>query len=448
MPGIKLAIIGGGSPYMTSMLGTVARYAQEGGLAGTEVVLMDINEENVKQVYDWAVAGIENDKLPLKISWTTNLDEALPGSDFVLSSFRVGGLDGRYLDETIPVKYHELGSETVGIGGVFYCLRTVPAIMRLSEAMQKHCPNAWLVHYSNPTYMVCDATMRAGHSKTIGLCDGIFGVRWLACKLLGISPSRAHEIDAYVSGVNHFTWCMKLFHGERDLYAEMDELVAKADLTPGAGYEVIDENRALNQIEVDCCRLYKIFGILPGSAYYARYYYTLRDYLDHLCDPAHEHRSQWLKGIREEKFAKIRAELANGTARIAPLDHEDSAHGDQAIGAIHAIANDTREIDAVNVRNNGVVPNLPVDRIVEVSCTLGHAGALPIAPGPLPKGVETMIRAASDFGSLAVDAALSGDKRDVMQAVMAHPAHRDLDIAEKMVNELFEAHEQWLPQFK
>ncbi len=447
MPAVKLTIVGGGSAYMTSMFASLARYARQGGLAGSEITLMDINAEAVELMGRWAQAAVEATGLPLTFTHTTDLNAALDGADFVLSSFRTAGLDHRYLDETLPLKHGELGSETVGVGGLFMALRGVPEAVKLAEAIEARCPSAWLISYTNPAHMICEATFRAGHERTIGLCDGVCGVQWLACKLLKIPTTRWGEIEAYVAGVNHLTWTLKLFHQGRDLYAEMDDLIARADLTAPASYEEIDGNPLLNEIEVDACRLYRHFGILPGSIYYARYYYNLRKLMGHLTDPAHEHRSQWLQARAKMKRDYIRKQLESGEASFKAVDEEDASHGDQAIGAIHAVANDTRKLETANVLNRGAVPELPDDAVVEVGCILGAHGAIPVAAGHLPAGVVGMVRDAHDFGRLSVDAALSGDRRLVLQAAMAHPAHRDLDVIEKVIDEMFEAHRAYLPQF-
>ena len=112
------------------------------------------------------------------------------------------------------------------------------------------------------------------------------------------------------------------------------------------------------------------------------------------------------------------------------------------------MANDLQTPETVNVVNNGTVPNLPDDAIVEVGSILGSDGAKPVAVGALPFGVQGMVQCAYEFGKLTVDAALAGDRKLVLQAAMAHPAHRDLDVMEKVIDELFEAHKQWLPKFK
>ncbi len=224
MPAIRLCIVGGGSAYMTSMFSSLGRFATEGGLAGSEIVLYDVDAGNARLMGDWGRAVAKQHGIPLKFVDTTNLQDALRDADYVLSTFRTGGLDGRYKDETVPLKYGELGQETTGVGGIFMALRCIPEVVKLSEAIQRCCPNAWLVNYTNPTGFVCDASVRAGHSKTIGLCDGVYGIKWMTAKLLGLPISRGRDVEAYVAGLNHCTWTMQLFFEGRDLYAEMDKL--------------------------------------------------------------------------------------------------------------------------------------------------------------------------------------------------------------------------------
>ena len=261
MPAKKIAIVGGASVYMTSMLSSIARFAAEGSLAGSHVTLMDIDETNLSLIESWASAGAKADGIPLTLSKTASLDDAMKDADFVLSVIRPGGLDSRYLDETIPLKYGELGNETVGVGGVFMGLRTIPHAVKIAESLQKNSPKAWLINYTNPAHQITLASMRAGHERTIGLCDGVFGVKWLACKLLGISTEHARDVDALVAGVNHCTWTTRLFYDGRDVYAELDDILKRTKIEP-VGYEDINQPE-FNWIDWNAIRLYKYFGILP-----------------------------------------------------------------------------------------------------------------------------------------------------------------------------------------
>ena len=191
MPAVKICVVGGGSPYMTSMFTSLARFAKKGSLKNSEIIIYDINAENARLMAEWGKQAASREKIPLKFIVREKLEQALDGADFVLSTFRTGGLDGRYLDETIPEKHGELGIETVGVGGIFMALRCIPEVAHLARQIRKHCPKAWLINYTNPTGMVTAVSLREGHERSLGLCDGVYGVKWLICKLLSIPTSRA-----------------------------------------------------------------------------------------------------------------------------------------------------------------------------------------------------------------------------------------------------------------
>jgi len=427
------------------MFASLARFARQGSLKDSTIVLHDRVPENARLMGAWGEAAARREGLPLRFVTADSLPSALDGADFVLSTFRTGGLDSRYQDETIPLRHGELGVETVGLGGIFMALRCIPDVVTLTQAVRKHCPDAWIINYTNPTNMVTDATLRCGHTRTLGLCDGVYGVKWLICKLLGLPCGKAGEIEAYVAGINHCTWTMKLFYHGRDLYRELPDILKTADLQP-AGYQSEVGNK-LDQVQVEAIRLYRYYGILPGSVYYTRYYYALREVMAHHLAPGFQQRSEWLRDLAARKRGMIARQLKEGCASLAAYDDEDSSHGDQAVGALNAVANDTRKLEVANVVNNGAVPNLPNDAVVEVACILGRHGALPVAAGPLPFAVQDIVRAAHACAKLTVDGALSGDRNLVLQAALVHPVHRDLDTAEKVIDALFVAHRQWLPQF-
>ncbi|OGF48028.1 MAG: hypothetical protein A2452_04555 [Candidatus Firestonebacteria bacterium RIFOXYC2_FULL_39_67] len=227
MAGIKLAIIGGGSVYTVSMLNTLVKYKDD--FKGSTIMLYDVNKENLKPMADFGRIVMRDMKVPFKVEDTMDLKKALDGADFVLTTFRTGGLDGRYLDETVPLKYGILGQETTGVGGMFMAFRCIPEIVKLVKQMEKSCPDAWLINYANPTNFVCDAARRIAPVKTLGLCDGVFGVKWYIAKLLGLPVEESREIKTYVEGVNHCTWTLKMFYKGKDIYAGLDKLIKKAD---------------------------------------------------------------------------------------------------------------------------------------------------------------------------------------------------------------------------
>lgn len=434
VPAIKLCIVGGGSTYTLPMLRSLTILA-ESPLKGSTVVIMDKRRDAGKLMADFARLLCRKNGFDLKIEDTTDLDKGLDGADFALTTFRTGSHASTGLDETVPMKYGILGQETTGPSGIFMAARAIPEAVKVAQTMEKCCPDAWMINYTNPTNFVCDGIRRRSGIKLIGLCDGVYAGMRLVVQLLGLPVEKPDVLDFQVAGVNHCTWALRIHHEGRDLYPELPELVRKFDASK------------LNHRYQHALKVYGHFGVMPGSAAYTRYYYNLRAVMEErstegfetLCDSLSHHAVH----IEKELTRKLKEDEGTFGENIGDL-----SHGDQAIGVINAIANNTMEIQTVDVPNNGAVENLPLGSIVEVAAVTGAHGAYPLAMGPLPKQVYGIVRSVLDHQELAVDAALSGDKKKVMQAAMVHPVVRSLPDAEKTVEELFRVHAKWLPQFK
>ncbi|MFA5863923.1 MAG: hypothetical protein WC975_04465 [Phycisphaerae bacterium] len=439
MPGIKLCIFGGGSSYTHHMLNTFAKHVISGDLAGSRISLYDIDRENTDLMASFGSSVARAKKLDLQVERAQTLEQGLEGANFVLSSFRVGGLDQRYLDETIPLKYGILGQETTGVGGLFMICRNAPAAEKLARTMDQVCPEAFLINYTNPTGMISDLSRRVSAVKTFGLCDGVVAVKALMGRLLGLSWQEAMTIEAGVAGVNHCTWALTLRYQGTDLYPRVPELISKIDL---AAMET--ENYSF----ADAIRLYNYYGLLPGSLSYTGYYYCLRKRIKMFSDPGYEYRSQYLKKDAQAIRAHCRSQIGKLDADFLPYDPEHAAHGDQAIGTIQGLACDTRRMEIVNVKNNGIISNLPEDAVVEVPAILCRQGALPLSMGPLPDSVVGVVQMVHLHCRLAVTAAQRGDRKLVMQAALSHPCNRDLDDMELCVKEMYEKNKDWLPQFR
>ena len=428
MARLKLTIVGAGSVYTALMVRSLMLTRQRGGLPEVELALMDITDERLKIMEALAHKMAAEAGVEVKISRTLKLAEALDGADFVITTFRVGGLEGRLADETIPLEHQMLGQETVGAGGTFLCLRTVPAMLTVVREMERRCPNAWLVNYTNPANFIVDAVRRTSNVRVVGLCDGVLGILRLVQKLLG--SDSIDGIDPHVAGVNHCTWTLELYHNGRDVYPEMHELV-----------ERIDPNKFTDREKL-AVRMYRIFGLLPGSSAYTRYFWNVRPVMEEFTAPEFIPKARVMMRMFNETFAYFESVKEN----VLSLEKHvgDLEHGDQAIRFIEAVAGDLDEIQIVNVENRAAIPNLPDDAIVEVPGKVAASGITPVPTGPLPKGLVGVVRAQLEHAELSVDAALSGDPKLAVQAVMAHPDSTTFDDVLKTAAELAEAHKPHL----
>ncbi|MFA5863916.1 MAG: hypothetical protein WC975_04430 [Phycisphaerae bacterium] len=439
MPAIKLCIIGGGSHYTHHMLKTLADYVATGDLAGSTICLYDINQETARLMSDFGNSVARSKKLDFRMEAECFLEKALEGCDFVFSSIRVGGLDQLALDEELPLKYGLLGQETTGVSGVFMLCRQAPAIIEYAKAIEKICPHAIVINYSNPSGMVTELTQRVTKLNCLGLCDGVYTVKWLMCILMGLPRSEARNIEAYVAGVNHCTWTLGLRYQGQDLYPQVGELFEKMHWK--------DEKFNWHQQLDQCYHIYRHYGLLPGSTSYINYHLYVKRFMAECEKPEHYRASIDLREETRRIYSYVRDQVGKADANFVDAGGE-SAHGDQAMGALYKMACDTGDLEIVNVRNNGGISNLPDDTVVEVPALMNRQGAFSLSMGPLPRSVVGHVYATAVHYSLAVDAALSGDKKKVMQAAMAFPSNVDIDLMERCVEELFEQNKKWLPQFK
>src|SRR5215831_9714815 len=210
MARIKLAYVGGGS---TRAAGTMASFVSRGEqFSGSEVTLIDLDEERLRIVQTIAGKMARARGLDLTIGATTNRRDGLRDADAVLTSFRPGGFEARYLDESIPLKHGVIGQETQGPGGFFMALRSIHVMQGIVADMEAVCPKAWLFNYTNPVNIVSEAVTHHSAIPTVSLCEGPIVSNREYVELVGLDPER---LDAISIGLNHGSWTVRhLYEGQ------------------------------------------------------------------------------------------------------------------------------------------------------------------------------------------------------------------------------------------
>src|SRR5438477_3160846 len=204
MARIKLAYIGGGS---TRAAGTMASFVQQGeNFDGSEVVLIDLNEEHLRIVQTITQKLARAKGLDLTVTITTNQRKGLQGCDAVLTSYRPGGFEARYLDESIPLKYGVIGQETQGPGGFFMALRSIHVTRSIVEDMEGVCPNARLFNYTNPINIVSEAVTHHTFIPTVSFCEGPIMTNREYVEVIRLDPDK---LDAVSIGLNHGSWSIR-----------------------------------------------------------------------------------------------------------------------------------------------------------------------------------------------------------------------------------------------
>ena len=419
--GVKVAVVGGGSTYTPELVeGFVTRGDR---LPVDQLVLLDIDPERL------SVVGALAARMMARAGWSGDLvltgdrDQALEGADFVIVQLRVGGQASRFKDETIPLKYGCIGQETTGPGGFTKALRTVPVVLELAEeTARRGAPGAWFVDFTNPTGLVTQALLDEGH-HALGLCNVAIGFQRQFADHFGVESER---VQLEHVGLNHLTWERKVLVDGVDRLPEIMETALET---------VADDT----EMPAD---LIRAMGAIPS--YYLNYYYLT----DRALEEQRTHRT------RAEEVMEIEAGLLelykDPSLDTKPelLEHRGGAfYSDAAAALVASLHAGTGDVQVVNVRNDGAIPNLPDSDVVEVAATIDREGAHPLPVAPLGPDMLGLVQHAKAYERLTIDAAVSGDRDVALRALMLNPLVGDYDRAMPMLEDLLEHNRSFLPRF-
>ncbi|MFI8625615.1 6-phospho-beta-glucosidase [Bacillus altitudinis] len=433
--GIKIVTIGGGSSYTPELVeGFIKRYQE---LPVKELWLVDIEagQEKLNIVGALAKRMVEKAGLPIEVHLTLDRRAALKDADFVTTQFRVGLLEARAKDERIPLKYGVIGQETNGPGGLFKGLRTIPVILDIVKDMEELCPDAWLVNFTNPAGMVTEAVLRYTNlKKVVGLCNVPIGIKMGIAKALDVDVER---IEVQFAGLNHMVYGLDVY---LDGVSIMDQVLDKLG-NPNSQWSM--RNIEAKNWEPS---FVKGLGVIPCP--YHRYYYKTKDMLEEEQKAAQE------KGTRAEVVQQVEHELfelyKDPDLSIKPpqLEKRGGAYySDAACNLISSIYNDKHDIQPVNTVNRGAIASIPAESAVEVNCIITKDGPKPIATGDLPVAVRGLVQQIKSFERVAAEAAVTGDYETALVAMTINPLVPSDEIAKQILDEMLEAHREYLPQF-
>lgn len=409
---MKLAVVGGGSTYTPELIDGFARLRD--ALPLEELVLVDPAADRLELVGGLARRIFAKQGHPGTISWTDDLDAGVDGADAVLLQLRVGGQAARNQDETWPLECGCVGQETTGAGGLAKALRTVPVVLDIAERVRRRNPDAWIVDFTNPVGIVTRALLTSGH-RAVGLCNVAIGFQRKFAKLLGVTPG---EVTLEHVGLNHLTWERAVRIGGTDGEDVLPKLLAEHG-------EAIAEDLRMPRTLVD--RL----GVVPS--YYLRYFYQHDAVVREL-------RS---KPSRAAEVAAIERELlemyGDPTLDEKPelLGKRGGAfYSEAAVDLTSSLLGDTGEVRIVNTLNNGTLPFLPDDAVIEVPAAVDAQGAKPLPVRPLEPLFAGLVANVTAYEHLALEAALKGGRERVFQALLSHPLIGQIEYAEKLTDDL------------
>ncbi len=428
MARIKLAYIGGGS---TRGPGTMASFVAQGAqFDGSEIVLIDLNQERLDLVKTLADKMARCAGLDLTITTTTDRRAGLTDCDAVLSSYRPGGFEARYLDESIPLKNGVIGQETQGPGGFFMALRSIHVMKGIIADMQAVCPGARLFNYTNPVNIVAQAVADNSDIKVVSLCEGpIVYPRYLAVAA-DLDPE---HLEAMSIGLNHGSWSIRhLYQGE-----DVMPLVRAAWERKKDDPNVEPRHKRLLAMTV-------ANDSIP-SEYFQ--YYLFKDEVLAELQAKPTTRSQDILASVPDYWTHYREQAATDCPTLNPDRSRGGIHElELAIDVMDAIYNDRKEVWPVNVPNHGSIADLPDTTVVETLGYVDATGIWPLAMGHLPPSTRGLVKMLGEYQVLAADAAWNGTRKEAIQALASNPLCFSLPLAERLYDELAAAHREYLPE--
>ena len=418
--GTKVTVVGAGSTYTPELVEGFARRADR--LPIDELALLDIDPERLEVVGGLARRMLDRLGWKGRITMTGDRDAAIDGADFVLIQLRVGGQAARLVDETLPLRFGVIGQETTGAGGFAKALRTVPRVLELAElTARRAAKDAWIVDFTNPVGIVTQALLDDGH-RAIGLCNvGITMQRRLAARF-GVAPER---VSLEHVGLNHLSW-------ERAVRVDGEDRLP--DLLDEDASELAAEFRIPEE-------MLRWIGAIPS--YYLRYYYLTRTVLDEQ-NNGHT-RARDVMDIEAKLLEMYRDPSLDEKPEL--LDHRGGAFYSEAAAQLIASLHDgAGDIQVVDVRNDGAIPDLPDGAVVEVPAVIDRAGAHPVRLGPLAPEQRGLVQVVKAYEELTIQAARTGDRQVALRALAANPLVGG-EVAAPLLDALLDADRRHLERF-
>lgn len=427
---MKLAIIGGGGFRVPLLYGALLKRRPF-----DEIVLHDVDAarlERIAMVLDGQAAE-HGERLPFRT--TTDLDDALEGAGFVFLAIRVGGLEGRTIDEGVPLGQGVLGQETIGAGGICFALRTIPAAVEVAE----RAPGAWIINFTNPAGMVTEALQQVVGDRAIGICDTPSGLCRRVAASLGESSL---QFDYF--GLNHLGWLKGVHDASGD---RLPELLADEE-----ALERLEEGRVFGT------EWLRSLGMIPSEYLYYFYFasetvaalgqrprgaYLLEQQAGFYAatgETPEQALARW-RAAKDERDRTYMAEARNGHEGHSHAADEPGGYEAEALAVVEAIAADAGAVRILNVANRSALPFLDDRAVVEVPCVVSASGVRPLAVGPVPDHARALIETVKAVERTTIEAALTGSTSLAVKALALHPLVPSVAAA----REIFAGYRERLP---
>jgi 6-phospho-beta-glucosidase len=407
---IKLVVLGGSSLSTPLLLEALA---QHGAQAAFDVVFVGRDAERLELVRRVSHSILQSGHHDFRIAIAHDAERALEGADFCLNQIRPGGLEGRAFDESFPREVGIPGEETLGPGGFSSACRSVPAVLDYCRVMERVAPNVTLLNLTNPCSLVQYAVRRYTRVNVLGLCELPIVIMERVATLLAVQRS---ELDFTLGGMNHCSWITAVRRAGRDV---LPEVLARAEELPKLGIEPA---------------LARALGIIPSP--FMRYYFhpdrVLRE------SEGKPVRARELMALGEEMLADFRR-WTPGSGLPRTLRQRGAVWYEKIVAPVLlALAERRTATLPLNMENNGAVPCLPDDAIVEVLAPIVNGRVQPPARVELPPDVAALLSRHCAFEQLAAEAIVERDRDKALRALLANPLVKSYDQAERVLQLVYD----------
>ena len=429
----KITFIGAGSTvFARNLMGDILQYP---ALQDVTLSLHDIDEERLGTSAIVAHKVAQTLGVAPVIEATTDRRAALDGADYVISMFQIAGYKpGTVIDFEVPKRFglRQTIGDTLGIGGIMRALRTIPVFLDMARDMQELCPDVTHLNYVNPMAMNCLALNRASDISTVGLCHSVQGT---AAQLARDIDVPLAEINYLAAGINHMAFYLKFERDGADLYPQIRQVLAEGRMPED------------NLVRYEMLRRLGYF-VTESSEHFSEYvpWFIKRDRAD-LIEEFNVPLDEYLRRceLQIDHWQNLRREMEAPDYR--PKIRRSMEYGSQIINAMET---DEAVVIYGNVSNEGLIDNLPPGCAVELPCLVDCNGVQPTRIGALPPQLAALIRSNVNVQELTVEAALSRRREHIYHAAMLDPhtaAELSLEQIYSLVDELIEAHGDWLPAY-
>lgn len=453
---MKIAILGGGG--MRTPLLVRAVLIRRARLGVDELAIMDTDAERLELMRLIAQPANDAEAHGLHLTHTTRAREAMQEADFVITTFRVGGMKSRVVDERVPLSHGVLGQETTGPGGFAMAVRTLPVLFDYLQVMREVCPRAWLINFANPAGLLTEALRGAGGwERAVGICDAPSGMQRAAAAMLSTTPERV-QISYF--GLNHLGWVRSLVHEWQDMVPQLIRMLREGARLPGLPF---DSN------------LVAELGLIPNE--YLYYYYHAREAVANILR-SEETRGEFLVRINGDLLAALRAHAARGEtsqmvaaygaymrqrghtymtgetgqadwlAQVDPAVAEELAaegYAGVALDVMEALRGTTPRVMVLNIPNEGAIHGMGARDVVEIPAVVSADSIRPLAVGEIPAHCLGLMLQVKAYEQLTIRAVLEHSSNLAVSALAIHPLVSDVRLARVLVDEFRQRHGALFP---